>query len=443
MSHRIIQVLFIIYILFVAGIISGCSANKEGAAGKEAQGPNSAVVEPKPVTLRVGQLTYTLPKQDFETLVAEPVKKKFPHITLEYVDKLNLNEMAVAGTLPDLIWDGVTLFARTSTLDIPLDMAPLAKKFNFDFNIMESSLVDNVKMLSNKGEMFFFPLYNIFFVTHFNKNIFDKFGISYPKDNMTWEEMLQLAKRFNVMEGGLQYQGMNMNGLNRIPMQTNLPNVDRATDRAVIQSNPGWKNLFELLKPAYLTPEGKALQVFSGKAQFLEKQNLALFPDLTLLGGSNVDLEKAVGQGLEWDMVTYPVFKENPVGVGGFFDGFIISKSSKHPEEAFQVLMHLASEEVQLKWARVGKMTVLNKDNIKQQILAESPLANGKNLKPIFALNKPKAYPSTIYDSTAVSTYTSNGFTPYVQGKKDLNTVLREAEEILNKKIDMEKESKR
>ncbi|CAG7651914.1 hypothetical protein PAESOLCIP111_06418 [Paenibacillus solanacearum] len=443
MRHRIYPILCIICVVWVASFIAGCSANKEAISGKEAPGDRQAAAAPQPVTLKVGQLTYTLPREDFQTLVADPVKVKYPHITLEYVEIKNLNEMAVAGTLPDLIWDGITLFARSSILDIPLDMAPLAKKFNFDYNVLDTHVVDNVKMLSTKGEMMFFPVFDIMFVTHYNKNIFDKFGVSYPKDNMTWDEMLQLGKRFNVLEGGVQYQGLNMNGLNRIPMQTVLPNVDRATDRAVIQSNPGWKALFEMLKPVYLTSEGKALQIFSGKAQFLEKQNLALFPDLTLLGASNVDLEKAIGRGLEWDMVTYPVFKENPVSVGGFMDGFMISKSSKHPEEAFQVLMHLASEEVQTKWTRIGKMTVRNNDKIKEQIMAENPLANGKNVKSIFALKKPKAYPSTIYDSTAVSAYTSSGFTPYVQGKKDLNTVLREAEEVLNAKIETEKRSKR
>lgn len=121
----------------------------------------------------------------------------------------------------------------------------------------------------------------------------------------------------------------------------------------------------------------------------------------------------------------------------------MISKSSKHPEEAFQVLMHFASEEVQTKWTRFGKMTVRNNDKIKEQNMAENPLANGKNVKSIFALKKPKAYPSAIYDLTAVSAYTRRGFTPYVQGKKDLNTVLREAEEVLNAKIETEKRSKR
>lgn len=90
-----------------------------------------AAAAPQPVTLKVGPLTYTLPREDFQTLVADPVKVKYPHIMLEYVEIKNLNEMAVAGTLPDLIWEGITLFARSSILDIPLDMAPLAKKFNF------------------------------------------------------------------------------------------------------------------------------------------------------------------------------------------------------------------------------------------------------------------------------------------------------------------------
>ncbi|MDF2721578.1 MAG: extracellular solute-binding protein family 1 [Paenibacillus sp.] len=450
MKRSFKSVLPITGLVLIACMTAGCGGKSTAADPAGEPSKQAAVVEqPKPVTIRVGAMTYTLPKEDFQKYMAEPLKAKYPHITLEYVDMMTnkakmLDEMITAGTVPDLLYDGITNYYSMGATGLPMDMTQLAQKYKYNFNVFDSSLVNNVKMISSKGEMLFFPFFDILFVTHYNKGIFDKFGVNYPKDNMTWEETLQLANRFNRTEDNLQYQGLNMNGLNRIPMQLTLPLVDRATDKGVIQSNPGWKTMFEMLKPAYVTPDGKALTIFGGKNQFIQKRNLAIFPDLTLLGASNVDLEKSVNEGLEWDMVTYPVFKNNPVTVGGFMDGFVITKTSKNPDDAFKVLMNVASESVQLRMTREGKMTVLNDTKIREQIMADNPLAKGKNIKAIFALPRPGSpYPFTRFDSMAMGTYNTKAFTPYVQGKNDLNTLLREADETLNQQIEEEKRNGR
>lgn len=450
MNRSFKTILPVTSLLLIACMTAGCGG-KNTAADPSGTSPKEASVaeQPKPVTIRVGAMTYTLPKEDFDKYIAEPLKAKYPHITLEYVDMMTntvkmLNEMVTTGTVPDLLYDGITNYYRVGAMGLPMDMTQLAQKAKFDYNVFEPSLVNNIKALSDKNEMLFFPFFDIMFVTHYNKGIFDKFGVNYPKDNMTWEEMLALANRFNRTEDNIQYQGLNMNGLNRIPMQLLLPLVDKKTDRGVVQSNPGWKSMFEMLKPAYVTLDGKPLTIFGGKNQFIQKRNLAIFPDLTLLGASNVDLEKSVKEGLEWDMVTYPVFKDNPVQVGGFMDGFVISKTSKNPEDAFKVLMSAASEAVQLHETRDGKMTVLNDAKIREQIMADNPLAKGKNVKAIFALPRPKEpFPFTRFDSMAMGTYNTKAFTPYVQNKNDLNTLLREADEEITRQIEEEKRNGR
>jgi multiple sugar transport system substrate-binding protein len=40
-----------------------------------------------------------------------------------------------------------------------------------------------------------------------NKDLFDKFGVPYPKDGMTWDVLYELAKKMTRNEGGVQYKG--------------------------------------------------------------------------------------------------------------------------------------------------------------------------------------------------------------------------------------------
>ncbi|NOU90117.1 extracellular solute-binding protein [Paenibacillus sp. LMG 31460] len=47
-------------------------------------------------------------------------------------------------------------------------------------------------------------------VLYYNKDIFDKFGISYPRNGMTWDEVYDLAKKLNRTEDGISYRGFGM-----------------------------------------------------------------------------------------------------------------------------------------------------------------------------------------------------------------------------------------
>ncbi|MFC4306302.1 extracellular solute-binding protein [Cohnella boryungensis] len=37
---------------------------------------------------------------------------------------------------------------------------------------------------------------------YYNKDLFDRAGVAYPRDGMNWEEVLQLAQRFNQAQSG-------------------------------------------------------------------------------------------------------------------------------------------------------------------------------------------------------------------------------------------------
>jgi multiple sugar transport system substrate-binding protein len=67
-------------------------------------------------------------------------------------------------------------------------------------------------------------------MTIYNKDIFDKFGIPYPKDMMTWNEMLDLGKKLTKLEQGVQYVGIDPGPIDQLKEQYSLPYVNERQD---------------------------------------------------------------------------------------------------------------------------------------------------------------------------------------------------------------------
>jgi ABC-type glycerol-3-phosphate transport system substrate-binding protein len=101
---------------------------------------------------------------------------------------------------------------------VPTDLQPLAKKHGFDFNKFDTKLVDSIKSYSDQGQIYYLPYNTLAFALMYNKDIFDKFGVPYPKDNMTWDEAIELGKKLTRTEAGVNYIGLRPPGaLNRVP----------------------------------------------------------------------------------------------------------------------------------------------------------------------------------------------------------------------------------
>lgn len=122
-------------------------------------------------------------------------------------------------------------------------------------------------------------------------------------------------------------------------------------------------------------------------------------------------LEEAnkAGTAPNWDIVTTPSFPDKP-GAGAKVDAHIlmVSSQSKYKDEAFEIIQMLtASKEVQADVARSGKGC---KRTNKMALL-------------------PKFHP---LDSSAVGKPMNDAVTNVTQKDNDINTALRQAEEVIN-----------
>ncbi|UQZ80902.1 hypothetical protein SK3146_00058 [Paenibacillus konkukensis] len=270
--------------------------------------------------------------------------------------------------------------------------------------------------------------------------MFQRFGVPFPTDGMTWQQTLELARKLTRNDGGKQYTGLVVSPTHVLRMnQFSLPYVDPKNERATINSDL-WKKMYE----TYYTEPARD-QVYKDriaalnnklpyKDDFLKEQSLAMFVYLSDLQ-SILPAEMA---NLDWDIVSMPVFEEQPeVGSQPYPTLMSVTNMAKNKDAAMEVLKFLVSEEYQTYAAQNATVPVLQSAAV-QNALGQSAAFKDKNLKAIFYNKLAPLSAKSKYDNAVEKAYTK----PLVDistGKLDLNSALRTAEEEANLAIAQEK----
>ncbi|MEF3306962.1 ABC transporter substrate-binding protein [Paenibacillus sp. GYB003] len=423
----------------IAVLLSACAGSGGGGEGG-AKEPDSKTPAPanEPATVKVAASNIQFSEEDFNRYLAEPVKKKYPHITVERINTSekgnSLTDLIAAGNIPDLVGFYPGNLATVNDLGLTTNIEELIKKHKFDLTRIVPEALDAVKMASNQPYLTGLPSYHNPFGLFYNKDLFDKFGVPYPKDGMTWDEVRDLSLKLTRKDGGVQFRGLYADFLYRGARQLSLPYADFKTNKATLNTDD-WQELMKLWESLYAIPglmDGsyKTLGYSANEQSFL-KGELAM-----LAGYSNTLAALRKTPNMQWDVVTYPSNKKAP-GVGHRLDSPVLSVTaqSKAKDAALQVLEALLSDEVQTEIVRNGRMTVLNSQTVKDQFGKGIPEFQGKN---VAAMTKPKMAPMVavqFLNEGTVDSITNKAFQAVVDKTADINTALRTADEELNKHI--------
>ncbi|MDF2715310.1 MAG: extracellular solute-binding protein family 1 [Paenibacillus sp.] len=405
-----------------------------GCGSKEESGDVPKEEKPDPVTVTAAvDGTYN---EAFDKLLTEHLRQKYPHITLNTMrpaDGNTLDNLLIAGTVPDIIFTFNGNLSSYRTKGLLYDMNALIRDNKFNLDRFEPNYIADVQIASTNGELFALPYETTFHALYYNKNIFNKFGVEYPKDGMTWAETVELGKKVTRYEGGTQYRGLDPGGgIIWISQPLSLAAVDYKTDKASINNEP-WKRLFELVNQIYSIPGNKpAGNVLN---EFTKEKTLAMVAHLNIFSA----LEAAEKDGMEWDVAQYPSFPEKPntFGNASVYVG-TITQSSKHKKEALQVLDVLTSELFQTARAKAGSITTLRSAEVTKAFGADMSFLKGKHVEGIFK-SKPVKYPIASQYRSKAEAIAKARFDEYATGKIDVNTALARAEEEINKMVDAEK----
>lgn len=381
-------------------------------------------------------------EESFNIRYGNHLKKKLPHYTFKFIQSKQgstLPELITAGEKIDLLYHTIGNFEYAlSQYNLQYDMTELIKTNKIDLNKFEPTVIEAIKQVSD-GKMYALPV-NVFnIVLYYNKSIFDKFGVPYPKDGMTWDEMLAIAKKLTRNDNGQQYFGFATSPQHILRLnQFSLPTIDVATGAPTINKNDKWKQFFQTVFIDPAADEGyRSLTKIPPLNNFTKDQNVAMWAYLSShIFGDIKDVN--------WDhvdMVSLPTFKELPgIGSQAYPLYFGVTSLSKNPEAAFHALTQLTSAEFQTASAKQGNMPVLVDESIRQQIGKEADYPD-KNYKVLYFNKFAPIPPRLPYDANLVATYTAQT-NPLAMGTADINTTFRKIEEASQKVIDELKKAK-
>src|SRR5690606_8351118 len=138
---------------------------------------------------------------------AKAVKEKYPDITLKLTKETNIDKLLAAGTPPDIVAVSNTALNEYYERDYPEDLTEMITRFKIDLNKFEPSIINTLRGLAGGKGIHGLPYGMNYGAMMFNKDIFNKFGVPYPNEVITWEEYLDLAKRLTRKDGNDQYIG--------------------------------------------------------------------------------------------------------------------------------------------------------------------------------------------------------------------------------------------
>lgn len=417
-------------------LLIACSAC---GRGEPVTGGDNSPAEEKPPAVTTEPVTLNLlfssSLGSFEQNWADPLRKKYPNFELKHV-QMSPDEAIATNTPIDILFNSITVSGQYVDRQLTTDMSELVKKYKVDTGRFYPELLDALRM-ADRGKLIGFPHRSINLVLFYNKDLFDKFGVAYPRDGMTWEETQELARLLTRSDGGVQYYGFT-GSLGRMLGQNQyaLPLIQDGTTKTTYVSNDRWQRMFNTFAPLF------TMSGYNADAALLaDAKQLKLFREEHLAAMHISDHSNrpsaAHSETMNWDMVTAPDFSDKKgAGPVSVFTFLALSSNSKHPDEAFLAIDWLTSEEVQARNAKeMLYVPVVRNPEVRTTFAEGDTLLKTKNLKPLF----PEKYADPLLFHTFYSTARTplvNSLIKVITGEKDVNTALREAGEAADRAVE-------
>ena len=294
------------------------------------------------------------------------IKIDFMHIPQNYFQKIHL--LFASNTAPDVIFINnlyLPIYANAGLLE---ELQPSDEYFPQALNA-----------LSWQGRLYAIPRDVSNIVVYYNKDLFDKKGVPYPKLNWTQAEFLKTAQKltdkttFGVSfeEEPLFYLPYLMsNGGGFLPNEIEKSESQQSLD------------FYADLRNKYHVAPKKSESASATMGQMFLQEKLAMY-----VSGRWVVPKFREDAQFDWDIVPFP---KGTVGSVVPLDasGWAIAKSSQHKEEAKKFVEYLASKENSEKFTTSGLIVPARKDSANSIIDGQKPKSS-KVFLDIIKTSKP------------------------------------------------------
>ncbi len=282
------------------------------------------------------------------------IKIVFEHTPYTGYDSKILTRIA-GGAAPDIIATEVDYFVTFASKNVLEDLTPYFLKAtgitqkDFFPTILDRFTVD--------GKVYAVPRdVAPFACVFYNKDLFDEAHIEYPKDDWTWDDMLRAARALTKTDAsgritqygfyGWAWQDFVYGNGGALVDNVKSPTRVLLDDPKTVQGLQFYADLINLYK---VMPTPVALS------------NMGMGVDLMFASGRLAMFLSGVWEtpglrnyNFKWDVAMFPKNNQGVRAFGSGGSGYAILKSSKHKEEAWEVIQALTGATGQTRLAERG-----------------------------------------------------------------------------------------
>ncbi len=382
-------------------LLAGCSGNnnnKEAAATNAPASSNAATASSgpsqEPVTLKWALWDWEATAY-YKPLI-DAYKTAHPNVTIEYVDLGSTDYMTMLSTQ---LSGGADLDVLTIK-DIPgysnlvkqNHLEPL-KTYMGDKSIDPSVYGGTVEQIEVNGEVYALPFRSDFWLIYYNKALFDKAGVDYPTNDMTFDQYDELARKMTSGSGSEKVYGAHYH-----------------TWRSAVQlfgildgKNTVVGGNYDFLKPTYERilkeqEDGIVMDYATLKTSSTHYSGVFYNNSVAMMNMGSwfiaTQIEKVKSgesQSKEWGIVKYP----HPEGVEagttlGTITSLAVNQKSKHKEAALDFMNFVTGAEGAKVIASTGTIPAIKNDEVINSITSIDGFPSDENSKA--ALNTVQTY---------------------------------------------------
>ncbi|MCJ7842464.1 extracellular solute-binding protein [Lederbergia sp. NSJ-179] len=366
-------------ILLVLLLIS-CSNSNQKTDTEPKKSGSSEEGEHEPITLKAVALW---DENMFNERFKEPIEKEFPYMTVEHVpgnnfDRKSLEEEVFGnGENPDFFF---TLSQQDMEyFELDQDLTDLLEANQIDTSHLNQALLDTIRARDKEGRLLAWPYEDTYYVIMYNKDIFDLFGESYPRDDMTWDELIELAGRLTQERDGTYYRGLDFQDEVALS-QFSVNKTDPETGEVLITKQDEFSKYLNLYKRYFETvPLGENEEEgFFTDHRFNDQRTAMVVTNAQAIAWRNES-------GLNYDLAAIPTWPDRPgVAPRGFLHTLTLNPASEHVDDVLKIFAYFSSDEYQQYMAKKGIGIVSNKKELQEGFYSDYESAEGKNIEAIF-----------------------------------------------------------
>ncbi|PYI53801.1 ABC transporter substrate-binding protein [Paenibacillus flagellatus] len=293
------------------------------------------------------------PNMDVETVNSPPYDPS--------QDRAAQYEAMIEKEKPDVVYLPMDVFPKLAAKGLLLPLDSIAAKDNYDWTVYRDGVLSAIREAGGGGELYgLSPNYTVN-ALYYNKTLFDRYGVPYPQDRMSWEELFQLARRFPAggtgderVYGFVNDYASPFGTADSAARTAGLGLTDADATRMTANSEP-WRTIWTYVADGvskgwlYETPPrtGTISGIDYYKRNPFLTGNAAMMLTRPNLANDLVQAKKRHNlANFDWQIVTEPVDPARPDVSSTFaMEGvYAIPASSPNVRDAWEMIKHIHSE---------------------------------------------------------------------------------------------------